>query len=131
LCERGYNQSVLLARHLARLSGSRVDLTTLQRTAHTVQQARLKRDERGQNLLGTMFASPWRDSRPAVLVDDVLTTGATLVECTRALREAGAVVRGASVIAIAGSRHDGAGTVDLAEEMAPSGSLPQRDLDLL
>lgn len=128
LCERGYNQSALLARQLARLSGSSVDLTTLQRIAHTAQQARLKRDEREHNLQRTMRASPWRDSRPVVLVDDVLTTGATLVECARALREAGAVVRGASVIAIAGNTQNALDAVDLADERILE---PQRDLDLL
>ncbi|HEX2878528.1 MAG TPA: ComF family protein [Polyangiaceae bacterium] len=102
LCERGYNQSALLAHRLARLASSTVDVATLRRVNDTAQQARLNREDREQNLQHTMQAAPWRDARPVVLVDDVFTTGATLLECERALSAAGARVVGACVIAIAG-----------------------------
>jgi ComF family protein len=102
LCERGYNQSALLAHRLARLASSTVDVATLRRVDDTAQQARLKREDRGRNLRHTMQAVAWRDARPVVLVDDVFTTGATLLECQRALSNAGAQVVGACVIAIAG-----------------------------
>lgn len=112
LCERGYNQSGLLAQRLARLASSAVDVVTLRRITHTAQQARLKREDRARNLQHTMQAATWRDTRPVVLVDDVLTTGATLQECTRVLSAAGARVVGACVIAVAGAVQDGTGWDD-------------------
>jgi ComF family protein len=107
LCERGYNQAALLAHRLARLASNAVDVSTLRRVDNTAQQARLKREDRERNLQHTMQATRWCNSRPVVLVDDVFTTGATLLECERALNEAGARVVAACVIAIAGREPDG------------------------
>lgn len=127
LCERGYNQSGLLAHRLARLASSTVDVTTLRRITHTAQQARLKREDRERNLQHTMQAAAWCDTRPVVLVDDVLTTGATLLECTRVLRAAGATVVGAWVIAVAGAAQDGTGWDDSDQDTVS----PEPDLGLL
>lgn len=101
LCERGYNQAALLARRLAVLANGRCAPDALRRLCDTGKQARLNRAERLLNVAHTMDARPWRQSWPAVLVDDVLTTGATLGEAARALREAGATVLGACVLAVA------------------------------
>jgi predicted amidophosphoribosyltransferase len=70
-------------------------------------QKGLGRGARAQRVRGSMRAragirgipSPDLRGRPCIIVDDVLTTGATLAEAARALREAGAVVRGAVVLA--------------------------------
>ena len=64
----------------------------------------LARGDRAQRVRGSMRAragpgAPDIRGRPCIIVDDVLTTGATLAEAARALREAGAVVRGAVVLA--------------------------------
>jgi ComF family protein len=127
LCERGYNQAALLARHLARLSSGAVNVRSLQRVANTAQQARLNREERSLNLQNTMQSRRWHDPRPAVLVDDVLTTGATLLECARALNEAGANVIGACVIALAGAASSSTGLDDV-ESPLPA---PEPELGLL
>jgi len=101
LCERGYNQAALIAQRLSRISQSPVETMALKRVQETAQQARLDAEERAANLYGTMQARPWRDQRPVVLVDDVLTTGATLQECKRALDSVGATVAGICVLAVA------------------------------
>jgi ComF family protein len=94
LRERGYNQSERLARALARRTGGRVLDAALQRTRDTVSQTQLTLGERVVNV-HQAFAVPvgWRAAirgRLLVLVDDVLTTGATLNACADALLQGGA-----------------------------------------
>lgn len=94
LIRRRYNQSALLAEGLARLMHKPVLRGALGRTRHTRQQAGLTREERLTNVEGA-FAVPLRHAgkvqgKRLLLVDDVLTTGATLNACTEALLAAGA-----------------------------------------
>jgi len=90
---RGYNQAQLIAAALAERTG-RSCLNALQREGSTVSQTGLQPASRSANVAGAFFV-PW-DHAAAIsgarilLVDDVLTTGATAVECTRALVAAGA-----------------------------------------
>ena len=91
LRERGFNQAQLLAKILCAKTQVRV-LPALERTRYTTTQTAFDRVERMENLrdafrLRRNFAV--RDCR-VLLVDDVLTTGSTLSECARVLREAGA-----------------------------------------
>jgi len=91
LAERGYNQALLLARHLA---PDKTDATLLLRTRHTAAQSALTRAERLQNVQGAFAVEPLRAhelrGRRVVLVDDVMTTGASLRAAASALRLAGA-----------------------------------------
>lgn len=89
LRERGFNQSALLAEAIAAMLDKPV-LSALQRTRATPQQVGKDRRERESNVRG---AFAWRGAPPpttVLLIDDVLTTGATMRECARALRAAGA-----------------------------------------
>lgn len=87
---RGYNQAALLARQAA--AGARpVDFRALQRPTDTPPQWRLTRAQRLENLRGAFRAQPRRvRGRRVLLLDDVMTTGATAASCAQALHAAGA-----------------------------------------
>lgn len=87
LRERGYNQSALLAR----AAGARAIASgALHRVRPTAPQAGLDCAARRRNLQAAFRAGPQVRGRRVVLVDDVLTTGATARACSEALLEAGA-----------------------------------------
>ncbi len=90
--ERGYNQSELLARALGRRWGLPVRPQAVVRTRATQAQARLTGAERRANVHRCFAAENGGrfDRLHVVLVDDVITTGATLAECAAALQDAGA-----------------------------------------
>ena len=91
LRERGYNQAQELAHPLGRLLGLPVRTDLLRRRRDTVAQSRLDADARAGNLRDA-FEVPTRAVPPPhlVLLDDVMTTGATLHAAAEALLEAGA-----------------------------------------
>lgn len=91
LRRRGYNQALELARPLGRLLGVPVRAGLLRRIRHTAPQSRLDADARAGNLRGA-FEVPARAAVPShvALVDDVMTTGATLDAAADALSDAGA-----------------------------------------
>ena len=90
--ERGFNQSALLAEEIGRRTGRPVCPDALVRRLDTIPQAGLTAAARRRNVEGA-FAVRRKASvagRTVVLVDDVLTTGATAFACARRLGEAGA-----------------------------------------
>ncbi len=91
---RRYNQSGALASAIRRMSGVAVASDVLRRVRPTMQQIGLSRSERAQNVQGA-FAVPLHKTallhgRRTVLIDDVLTSGATADACARTLLRAGA-----------------------------------------
>lgn len=91
---RRFNQSGALARSIASQSGVKLAADVLKRIRPTAHQIGLPRNERAANVQGA-FAVPQAyrhdvKGRRLVLVDDVLTTGATVDACARALLRAGA-----------------------------------------
>jgi ComF family protein len=89
LRQRGYNQAALLARELARRAGLTV-VDVLARQRATTQQHRLDRAARLRNLRDAFVLKPGRDPpRVAILVDDILTTSATMEACAAVLRAGG------------------------------------------
>ncbi len=97
--ERGYNQTTLLARALAKRFSLRVDDEALVRIRATAKQANRSWAERRRNVKHAFAATRSLAGESVVLVDDVLTTGATLNECARAALAAGAARVDAYVIA--------------------------------
>ncbi|MEO6067165.1 MAG: ComF family protein [Gemmatimonadales bacterium] len=89
LATRGYNQAERLAAALGRLTGLEVVDAALARRRETPTQTALTPEGRRANMAGA-FAGEGVRGRTVVLVDDVLTTGATLGACAEALRVAGA-----------------------------------------
>lgn len=89
--ERGYNQSEVLGRKLARLAGSPVFPRALRRTRNTAAQASLDRQGRLKNVARSFrtWEVSGMGSRKVMLVDDVVTTGSTLRECAEVLRDCG------------------------------------------
>ena len=106
LWRRRYNQAAELARRLARRAARRHAPLLLERVRPTPPQARLSADARRRNVRGAFRVPPARQAaiagRPVVLIDDVLTTGATAAACCAALLDAGASRVDVLVFALAG-----------------------------
>ena len=108
---RRFNQSALLSEVIAQASGVRVSHGALKRVKATPQQVGLSQSARAQNVQGAFRVPPEGKAEVAgrrlVLVDDVLTSGATMDACARALLRAGAAQVDALVFArvVAGARN--------------------------
>jgi len=100
LVERGFNQALVLARALAPV---KAETGLLLRVRHTHAQSELDRKARLQNVKGAFAVEPLRHAavrgKHVALVDDVMTSGASLFTAAQALREAGATRVTALVLA--------------------------------
>jgi ComF family protein len=94
LRERGYNQSVEIARRVGRLLNCPVDARVLLRVKDTPHQLALPPQRRAANVQGAFAVEPKRSDElrdeVVTVLDDVMTTGATAAEIARVLRHAGA-----------------------------------------
>ena len=94
LATRRFNQAALLTQEVARLTSRRYEPLALQRIKRTPSQVGLTRDQRRENVAGAFAvdgaAKPTLAGAKVVLIDDVITTGATARACARVLKRAGA-----------------------------------------
>ena len=89
---RGYNQSALLAESLAKRLDRCFLGRAVARTGHPKRQSSLSEEERAENVKGTFVVREPElvRGRTILLVDDIMTTGSTLSECAKTLKDAGA-----------------------------------------
>jgi len=99
LIRRGFNQSALVARALGKARGIPLRLDVLLKTRETPPQLGLSRRARLRNLRGAFRAEPGVRGLNVIVLDDVITTGATMRECAKALKKEGAA--GVTAISIA------------------------------
>jgi len=99
---RGYNQSFLISMELSRQLGIKEGSKLLSRTKNTHSQSLLQRKDRLINVKGAFMVNDASKikGKTVLLVDDVLTTGTTLNECSRVLKQAGA---GKIIVAVVAS----------------------------
>lgn len=101
---RGYNPAEMLAQKMAAVRPDIFEYAPiLVKIRETERQAKLRRKERLTNLVGAFraepFGTPKGSASPALIIDDVSTTGATITEAKRALTDKNINVHGTSVIA--------------------------------
>lgn len=99
LKKRGFNQSLELSRPIAKTIKAALRADLFLRIKDTVPQEQLSRKERQKVVIGVFSASPKLKGLRLLLVDDVMTTGATIRECTGILLKAGAASVDVAVVA--------------------------------
>ncbi len=103
--ERGYNQAAMIANGFARRTGSAFVPELLRRTRHTSTQTKLSIEQRRVNVAGAFEIAERHagliEGTTVLVVDDVITTGATIAACAQVLRRAGAARVIAGSVALA------------------------------
>ncbi len=88
---RGYNQAAMLSRPLARYFNLPHHVDLLLRIKETESQIQLSAEDRFHNMEGAFWINPAKlKGRTILVIDDIITTGATMNQCAKALFEAGA-----------------------------------------
>ncbi len=88
--DRGFDQARLLAGVVSRRVGLPMEIRSLRRVVFTTPQSRLRRQLRLANVENAFVADGRLEGKRVLLIDDVMTTGATMAACSRACRAAGA-----------------------------------------
>lgn len=89
--KKGFNQCEELCREIKKLGRENIEVSynTLKKVRETERQTTLGREERAENVKDSMMASSPQGNHTAIVLDDVYTTGASLLEARRALLSAG------------------------------------------
>ena len=92
LRDRGFNQSLLLAKEMGKKYKLPVNFSLLKRCKFTLTQTGLNKAEREKNIKGAFVVTDKKKvaGENIILIDDVYTTGATINECAKVLLKAGA-----------------------------------------
>lgn len=89
IAKRGFNQSELIAKHICEKTGKKLDVSLIVRRIDTKQQARMSAAGRRRNLKNAFLADEKCKGMSVLLIDDVRTTGSTLSECAKTLKQNG------------------------------------------
>ena len=86
--ERGYNQSLLIAREIAHKTNLELMNNCLIKTKNIIEQSKLNKEDRAQNIYGVyeLKNKQLTENKKILLIDDIYTTGSTVNECSRILR---------------------------------------------
>ncbi|UCG77319.1 MAG: ComF family protein [Nitrospirota bacterium] len=101
---REFNQSAVMAKVVSKETGIPLDISSLKKTKETLPQSMLQKRERIMNVKGAFEVDKDLSGKRVILVDDVITTSATVNECARALKKAGAEM--VTVLTAARSKSD-------------------------
>ena len=87
--ERGYNQSLLIAREISKNTNIEIAQNCLYKTKNTIEQSKLNREEREKNVQNvyTIKNEQILENKKILLIDDILTTGNTLNSCSKELKK--------------------------------------------
>jgi len=90
--QRGYNQSELIAKEIAKKLGIRLEYNNLIKTKDTKKQSTLAKTERLENVKNAFDIKNIKsiENKNVILFDDIFTTGSTVEECSKILKKAGA-----------------------------------------
>lgn len=90
LRKREFNQSAIMAKELSKKTGIPLYLNGLRKVKETLPQSSLSKNERVRNVKGAYVSDDIVRGKRIILVDDVVTTAATVNECAKVLKKAGA-----------------------------------------
>ncbi|MGD9152369.1 MAG: phosphoribosyltransferase family protein [Gammaproteobacteria bacterium] len=90
LRERGFNQAIEIAKPISKILNVPMDISSCKRVRHTKAQAEISAKQRQKNIKNAFAVSRKFSAKHVVVLDDVVTTGQTVKEFSRVLREAGA-----------------------------------------
>ncbi len=88
--ERGYNQSALIANEIAKMLNLEYNNKCLLKTKNIIEQSKLNKEQRQENIQGAykLYNSQILKNKKILLVDDIYTTGSTVNECSKILKQA-------------------------------------------
>ena len=89
--ERGYNQSLLIAREIAKNENVKLRNNVISKVKNNTTQSKLNKEERAENVKNVYKITKNKEiiDKNILLIDDIFTTGATLNECSKMLKQAG------------------------------------------
>lgn len=98
---RGYNQSLLIAREIAKRTNIKLVNNCLFKTKNIIEQSKLNKEEREKNIQGVYKLQNYQlvENKKVLLIDDIYTTGSTVNECSKILRQANPARIGILVLA--------------------------------
>ena len=88
--QRGYNQSSLIAKEISKYTGLKLETKCLLKTKDIIEQSKLKKEDRLNNIKGVYDIKNKEKllNKKIILIDDVYTTGSTVNECCKMLKNA-------------------------------------------